>query len=236
MIEVNLLPGGKKRPSRGGGFSFKMPAVSGLSADPWILGAVALGVVVLGAMAWLFLGVTSRTSDLEASIAEAEADSAQYDSLITQAQALTARRDSIAAKVRIIQDIDMNRYVWSHVMDELSQALPDYTWLESVVQTSSLPNLQLRISGRVGQMYALSRFIENLEASPFLRNATLVSSDQVVQREQGAGQEAVEQVVYEFNLTVAYDQPPLEFLETVPLFEEGEAEELGGPGAAASEG
>lgn len=231
MIEVNLLPGGKKRPSRGGGFSFKLPTVSGLSADPWILGAIAVGVVALGLIAWLFLGVTTRTGSLEEAIAEAEADSAQYDSLITQAQALTARRDSIAAKVRIIQDIDQNRYVWSHVMDELSRSLPDYTWLESVVQSSSLPDLQLRITGRVGQMYALSRFIENLEASPFLRNATLVASDQVVESAEGA-----EQVVYEYTLTVAYDQPPLEFLETVPLFEEGEVEELDGPAAAASEG
>lgn len=231
MIEVNLLPGGKKRPSRGGGFSFKLPAVSGLSADPWILGAIALGVVALGLIAWLFLGVTTRTGNLEEAIAEAEADSAQYDSLITQAQALTARRDSIAAKVRIIQDIDQNRYVWSHVMDEVSRSLPDYTWLESVVQSSSLPDLQLRISGRVGQMYALSRFIENLEASPFFRNATLVASDQVVESAEGA-----EQVVYEYTLTVAYDQPPLEFLETVPLFEEGEVEESGGQAAAASEG
>lgn len=231
MIEVNLLPGGKKRPSRGGGFSFKLPTVSGLSADPWILGAIAVGAVALGVIAWLFVGVTARTGNLEEAIVEAEADSAQYDSLITQAQALTARRDSIAAKVRIIQDIDQNRYVWSHVMDELSRGLPDYTWLESVVQTSSLPNLQLRISGRVGQMYALSRFIENLEASPFFRNASLVSSDQVVQSGEGA-----EQVVYQFTLTVAYDQPPLEFLETVPLFEEGEVEELGGQAAAASEG
>lgn len=232
MIEVNLLPGGKKRASRGGGgFSFKMPAISGLSADPWILGAVALGVVVLGVMAWLFLGVRGRTADLEAAIAEAEADSAQYDSLITQAQALTARRDSIAAKVRIIQDIDLNRYVWSHVMDEVSQALPDYTWLESIVQQSSLPNLQLRIEGRVGQLYALSRFIENLEASPFLRGAQLQGSSQVVEQ-QAAG---AQQVVYEFTVTVGYDQPPLEFLETVPLFEEGEVEEPGGQ-ASASEG
>ena len=42
-------------------------------------------------------------------------------------------------QIEIIQAIDNNRYVWPHVLDEVSRSLPSYTWLTSMQQTSAAP-------------------------------------------------------------------------------------------------
>ena len=40
----------------------------------------------------------------------------------------------------IIQSIDDSRYLWPHLLEEISNALPQYTWLTVVTQTSTPPS------------------------------------------------------------------------------------------------
>ena len=217
MIEVNLLPGGKKRSGRRGpSFSFSMPEIGGLPQDRWVLGSGAVVLVVLIAAGYLFWSMSGTYGEVEAAVEEAAADSARYADLIQQAEVLRARRDSIAQRVEVIQEIDQDRYVWPHIMDELARALPEFTWLNSVVQTSLGAELELRITGMAGNNFALTTFMENLEASPYIRGVTLINTQLTVQSAGG-----VSRNVNQFTLEAAYEQPPLEALNTVPLFEGG---------------
>lgn len=220
MIEVNLLPGGKKRGAgKGPSFSLSsisMPDIGGLPEDRWVLGSGAVVALVVIATGYLYWSLSGQVSEVEAAVEEAVADSARYADLIQQAEQLRARRDSIAQRVEIIQEIDQERYVWPHIMDEVARALPEYTWLTGLVQTSLGQELQLRITGMAGNNFALTTFMENLEASPFIRGVTLVNTQLTVQSADG-----VSRSVNEFTLEAAYEDPPLEMLETVPLFESG---------------
>ena len=216
MIEVNLQPGGKKRGSRGPNLSFKLPSIGGFGRDRWVLGSslVVLAAVVGGG--FLYFTTTGLQRDLEVQIEEARADSIRYADLIVQNEALIARRDSIAQRVDIIQEIDGDRYVWPHVMDEVARALPEYTWLTNILQVSlGGEELQFRIEGRAGNTFALTQFMENLEASLFIRNVKLIATEQVIE-EATAG--SARRVVYRFQLEAFFDRPPAELLETVPLF------------------
>ena len=217
MIEVNLLPGGRKRQARRG-LAISLPKFGrgggggGMAqADRWLLGSLAVILVALGYVAWLFMGVRGDREDVEVALEEAVQDSTRFADLIARTNQLTARRDSIASKVGIIQSIDQNRYTWPHVMDEVARALPDYTWLSSVTQVSSEP-LQFRVEGRAGNNFALSVFMEQLEASPFIEGVRLLGSQQAVQEGEDR------QVVMQFQLEALYNQPPMDFLQTVPLF------------------
>lgn len=231
MIEVNLLPGGKKRSGRGRGFSLsglsfpKFGAGGGSTADPYILSAIGVGILSVGLMAWLFFGVRSHRQDLQVSLDSAAQDSARFADLIKRTTELTARRDSIAQRVAIIQKIDAHRYVWPHIFDEIGRALPDYTWLTTITQTGADP-LTLRVAGEAGNMYAVTTFMTNLEASPFLRNVQLESN------EARQSQADPRDVVQDFSLTMNYESPPLDQLHTVPLFNSGP----GGSPAADSTG
>ncbi len=214
MIEVNLQPGGKKRGSRGPRFSLRLPTLGGFSRDLWVVGS---SVVVLAAVAigsFLFITTSNFQGELEVRIEEARADSARYADLILQNDALLARRDSIAQRVEIIQEIDGDRYTWPHIMDEVARALPEYTWLTAILQVSLGEELQFRVEGRAGNPFALTRFMENLEASLFIRNVDLIATEQVID-EPGEG---VRRVVYRFQVEALFERPPAELIETVPLF------------------
>ena len=216
MIEVNLLPGGKKRAARRPTLSLKLPTVEGVPRDPWVLGSAAVVILALAVSAYLYLTTSNRREELTVSIEAAVADSARYFDLIQQNTALNARRDSIAQRVGIIQEIDGDRYVWPHIMDEVARALPDYTWLQELLQVSPGEPLVFRIVGQAGNNFAVTQFMENLELSAFIRNVELVSTEQEVVAAGG-----INRIVNRFELEAEYERPPPELLETVPLFAPG---------------
>src|SRR5207247_2183893 len=41
-------------------------------------------------------------------------------------------RDSLVAEIGIIRGIDADRYIWPHMLDQITKALPPYTWLTSI--------------------------------------------------------------------------------------------------------
>ena len=215
MIEINLLPGGKRKKKRrlGATPSFRLP---GSLADFDMLSAFAVAAWIVGPLliAWLFFSVRGETHDVEVALEQAVADSARYASIIETQAALRARQDTIAQKLTLIQEIDAGRYVWPHIMDEVSRALPPFTWLEAIDQVRTGSTVRFQVEGRTGSLPALTRFMDALEASPFLRNIELVTS------EQARLGEDPNEVVNNFVLTGSYERPPIEMLETVPLFEQ----------------
>lgn len=212
MIEVNLLPGASKKSRKSVRGPGSLGAVGKLSAlDRW--NALVLGGWIIGpaAIAMLFMGASSRQQELTLAIEQAVQDSIRYARLIETQEKLRARRDTIAQKLELIEEIDAGRYIWAHVMDEVSRALPDYTWLTSLrflESGSELPDFL--ISGQTGNTFALTRFMKQLEESPFIRSVRLSNTEQV--------QTSDNRVVYEFVLTASYEEPPAELIQTVPIF------------------
>ena len=138
MIEVNLLPGAKKGKRSGGGggkaidFAALGKAISDKVKDKWLAAAVASGIVALAVVGAMFL-LQSRS---EAALKEAEqkaiADSTRYAAVLMDRMRMQARRDSALTQLMIIKAIDEDRFIWPHFMEEVSRALPIYTWLRSL--------------------------------------------------------------------------------------------------------
>jgi len=210
VIEVNLLPGGKKKRARGGNRKLAIPNFGNLLSDSYAIGAVVVAVGVLATLGWWYTGLTARQGEVQVALADALQDSANYADLIERNAILAARQDSIAQKVSIIQEIDALRYVWPHLLDELARALPDYTWLTQVIQVSLGDVVEFQVRGRAGNNRAMTTFWRQLQESPFIRRVDLVQTEQVL--------EPSGQLVYAFQLDCVYETPPMEFLETIPLF------------------
>ena len=141
MIQVNLLPGTS---SRSQGRSFDLGGmISNATAgvrDKYMLAAVgSVGTVVL-AVGLLFMS----QSNLERSLTEREQkamqDSARYKVVLAAKEKAEATRDSLYQQVAIIKSIDDSRFLWPHLLEEISNALPQYTWLTLVTQTSAPPS------------------------------------------------------------------------------------------------
>ena len=214
MININLLPGSAKQqkrrmpalsgsPLRG----FKLPAFgrgSGLLAVAWVVG--------LGLTAFLHFSSTSQKHQLEVDVQAAQRDSARLHNLRVLNDSLRGQIDEIGAKLTVLQEIDAGRYVWSHLLDEISRALPQYTWLVNITDAASeTGGTRLKIEGRTGNTFALARFMQDLETSPFIRNVTIVSQTTTT---------IGEKQVYAFILEMDYEEPPPDAIETRPLFTE----------------
>jgi Tfp pilus assembly protein PilN len=220
VIEVNLLPGGRKRASKGGGLKLSLPKFSfgdgsggGAAAmDRYVLFFAAAAAIAVGYIGYSFMGVRGQAEELQVQLEQARQDSVRFAALIEQTNTLTARRDLLAQRVEVIQQIDAARYVWPHVLDEVASAVPEYLWLREIVYVGDNP-LRVRIGGRAGSTFAVTNFVRRLEASRFLRGAE-IQSMQLRPSEVNP-----EDLVQVFEVQVTYEAPPLDELETVPLFE-----------------
>jgi Tfp pilus assembly protein PilN len=120
-------------------------------------------------------------------------------------------------------------------MDEVSRALPPYTWIVSLgfsgvgqaqQPVTTLPaapaggkkhhvqtviprdSVRIRIVGNTVDIQALTRFMKQLESSPFLEDVQLAKSE----RASDNGKE-----VTQFQLDMMYSRPEAELVRRVPL-------------------
>lgn len=141
MLEINLAPGNRKTARSTGKLNLNQlfASVAGNIRDPWLIASatsVVLSVAVVGA---LYASQSTKAADIDQRLENALRDSTRYAKVLDARQKLTAERDSVHRQLQIIRTIDDNRYNWAHILDEVSRALPAYTWLTSIEQTSQPP-------------------------------------------------------------------------------------------------
>jgi len=229
VIEVNLLPGGRKRGWGGSPFAVVVGALKGLTSrggggagspvDRYSSFFAVAAAITIGYMGWSFWNVQTETESLSVQLEKAVADSSRNAVIIQNIRRLEARGDSIQERVAIIQEIDAGRYVWPHLLDEVAAAVPDYLWLREVLYQSDSP-LMVRVTGRAGSLFAITRYMRRLEASRFLRGVSPETMQQV------SSEANPEDLVYMFELIMTYEPPSLDELETVPLFDDGASQAL----------
>ena len=216
MIEINLLPGAKKkRGGKGGGF--QMPDVKALAAsvkDPWLIACVvgwaAFGLVV----ALAYIPRRNVVQGLIPKLTQTQREATRLKAVLRTKSEVEAKRDTLITQINIIRDIDRERYIWPHILDAITKALPPYTWLDDISSraiegdSSGRGSVQLQITGKSADIQAITRFVRNLEESPFLENATQVST--AIVNERGRD-------VYTYVLNVKYQQPDSTLLTTQPL-------------------
>jgi Tfp pilus assembly protein PilN len=147
---------------------------------------------------------------LEPKLEAARRDSVRFAGILNRKASLIRRRDSLLDEIRVIRDIDRDRYIWPHVLDAVTKALPPFVWLDDMAARSAEGDsaASLSIQGKTADPQALTRFMRNLEESPFIEGVQIVSSALVA--EQGHD-------VTSFMLTARYQVPPVTILTMEPL-------------------
>ena len=141
MIQVNLLPGSaKKSTSSDFDISGILSGAASSVKDKNLIACVAVTAATVLVTGFLFLGQTSRERTLVEREQRAVQDSARYKVVLEAKAKAEAARDSLYQQVAIIKSIDDSRYMWPHLLEEISNALPQYTWLTIVTQTSTPPS------------------------------------------------------------------------------------------------
>jgi Tfp pilus assembly protein PilN len=213
VIEINLVPGAERRASASRRpAALKLPSLPAVGGDSKTLLAAAAGVLVLLLGVYAVWNLGAQKAELEAQVQAEVTDSTRFATTIELVQALQARQDTMQLKIGIIAEVDERRYVWPHLLDEVSAAVPAYTWLSRVNALppadtlTTLPGLALQ--GNAGSTQALTRFMKNLEGSPFIRDVTLVTSEQT---------DMEGRAVHKFSLEARYEMPDSSAIETLPV-------------------
>lgn len=218
MIEVNLHPSGEKKRGRkkGGlsGIDIELPSLADLSVldtfrtEPHKATFVVLLVVVPVLAGFLWWNQRSRAQELETRLEEARQDSTRLADLRQLSDSLTSRREEIRKRIDLVRSLDENRFVWPHLMDEIAAALPSTAWLRGFKQQSELPGLQLQLMGTAARPLVITRFVRNLEQSPFIGDVQIVGSNKQV--EDGVATQA-------FVLQLTYSAPPRGAVRRAPV-------------------
>jgi Tfp pilus assembly protein PilN len=235
MIEINLSPGASRK-TKGRGASLSLGGAfrgTKLSIkDPFLIVAVVGLVAAVGTVGTLHLAQAAQESSLASREEQAVADSARFAAVLRQRRAAEAKRDSVQQQLEVIKAIDADRFIWPHVMDEVSRALPPYTWVKTLaVATAQAPPMgtgpapapgdttkpaapaipelmKFRLVGNTVDIQALTRFMKLLEASPFIQNVQLAKSEIAMVD----GKE-----VTEFVLDAQYERPDSSMIVTAPV-------------------
>lgn len=159
MIKVNLLPGAGGKSDGGSDFNFGAllhSATAGIR-DKFMIGAVAVVSVVTVSVALLYMGQAAKERGLVERERKAVEDSTRFKVVLAAKAKAEATRDSLYQQVAIIKSIDASRYLWPHLLDEISNSLPQYTWLTSVTQTSAPPSSVATDSAMAAKAAALAK-------------------------------------------------------------------------------
>ena len=220
MIKINLLPGVKRK--RSGSAKDAIVArfrdLGTKVKDPMLLVAVAVWVLAVGFLGYGLVSNSAKMRDLNPKLEQAKDEHRRYKNLMTEKRKTETIRDSLLAQIGVIRGVDGDRYTWPHVLDEVTKALPAYTWLVdlSVVSTAAVadsadttaPALQFQIGGRTVDIQAYTRFLRQLEASPWIIDVTPMQAQTVVEKERA---------VTAFTIRATFARADSAYIRTVPM-------------------
>ncbi len=235
MITVNLRPDLKRKRARSP-LQGVTESVRGLSAkvkDPLLLVAVVSWVCVLGWLGVVVVGTGRQLATLEPQLEQTRAEHRRFKAFLTEKRHQEMIRDSLVAQIGVIRSVDGDRYVWSHLLDEVTKALPAYTWLtdlgsdvattpgaapapapapaaakaDSGAAPAKAP-VAFSIIGRTVDIQAYTRFLRQLEASPWIMDVTPVSAQTVVEKDRP---------ITAFTIRATYREADSAYIRTVPL-------------------
>jgi len=169
-------------------------------------------------------------SRLDTVLAGVQSEKRRYDAVAAQKHQAERVRDSLAAELTIIRTIDADRFIWPHLLDEITKALPQYTWVTQIQNLSSAPaattttgtttgtatadvastDTRVSIDGRTVDIQAYTTFLRQLTASPWISDVTATRATTVIEQDRP---------VTEFNITLRYKRADSLYIRTVPLVE-----------------
>jgi type IV pilus assembly protein PilN len=165
MIRINLLATERKAAkaaSRGFQAGQKM----------MVIGSLVLVMTAVG-IGWRYWTLGQQQQQVERDIEAALREEARLAEILKQVADFEARKVQLENRVLLIDELRKGQTAPVHMIDQISKALPDMTWLTAISQNG----YTLTMTGRCMTLTSLSDFIGNLEASRyFIRPVEIIES------------------------------------------------------------
>jgi len=165
MIKINLLPTKKKPPKKV------------IDLQQQVILAVLLLVLVVIAMGYYWKMQNDRIAMLENEKAAAEKQIAAQDDMLKEVKNVEEERRKVSEKIEIIEKLKKNQAGPVQLLDAVSKALPKGVIIASLSENNNSVN----IDGDAFTNEDVVRFIDNLKASPILKDVMLLETSQTTQ-------------------------------------------------------
>jgi Tfp pilus assembly protein PilN len=187
----------------------------------------------------VFVGTAHELSALTPQLEQSRAENKRFKAFLAEKRHQENVRDSLVAQISTIRTVDGDRYVWPHLLDEVTRALPAYTWLVDIgpaavnarpttpapasaapaaaakpgekpdpAAPAAAPAVEFEVNGRTVDIQAYTRFLRQLEASPWITDVLPVSAQTVVEKDRP---------ITAFTIRATYHQADSAYIKTVPL-------------------
>lgn len=224
MITINLKPGAKRQAPKGSAFAALRERFKGVGErvkQPGLVVAGGAWLVVLVAIAALYLTTGARIRNLTPQLERANDDYRRYHGFVMMKRREELTRDSILAQIGTISAVDQERYTWSHILDEVAGAVPDYTWLTMIspvstttaaaeADTTGTATVTVLITGKTNELQNYTAFLRRLGDSHWLTNVVPVKTETVIENNRP---------VTAFTVQATFSRADSSRVQTVPILE-----------------
>ena len=232
MITVNLRPGQKRKRAGNNPLKGLLDTFRDLGTrvkDPLLLAAMAGWICVLAGLGFIYLNTVRQLYTLEPRLEQARSENRRFKTFLADKRRQEKIRDSLLAQITVIRNVDGDRYIWPHLLDEITKALPAYTWLVDMgpivappvstappktkadslaADSAANPALAFQLNGRTIDIQAYTRFLRQLEASPWIDNVTPVSAQTIVEKDRP---------VTAFSIRATFSKADSAYIRTAPF-------------------
>ena len=166
MIRINLLATERR--------AAKAAASPGIQAGQkmMVIGSLVLVLTVVG-VGWRYWAIGQEKAQIAREIDAAKREEARLQEILKQVQEFENRRKVLEARLALIDELRKGQTAPVHMIDQISKALHDMTWLTQMQQNG----YTMTIQGRCLSLTSLSDFIGNLEASRyFIRPVEIIET------------------------------------------------------------
>lgn len=140
-----------------------------------VIGSLLLVLTLVG-VGWRYWAVGQQQAQVTREVEAAKREEQRLAEILKQVQSFEARKLQLEQRVALIDELRKGQNAPVHMIDQLSRALPDMTWLTSIKQDG----YNLTVEGRCLSLTSLSDFVGNLEASRYFRRPVEIVDSSVV--------------------------------------------------------
>ena len=164
MIRINLIATERKTKAASTGLN--------VGQKMTVIGSLVLILATLG-IGWRYWALEQSAANIERQLNDARREEQRLAAILKQVREFEARREVLQQRATLIDELRRGQTAPVHIIDQMSRALPEMTWLTRVQQTG----FEVTIEGRCLSLTSLSDFVGNLEASRyFARPVEIVNS------------------------------------------------------------
>ncbi len=172
MIKVNLIPKEERKKVR----AKRAVGLPKITLKGWDLYAsLILLLISIFLVFFINFNYIKKIKKVKNDIQVAKQELTKLQPEVELVNSLESKQKQLNILIELVKNLNLNRSLMIHVIDEINKNIPDYMWLTDINIVAGTIN----ISGITFSNLIVTQFMQNLENSNYISNITLIETKYV---------------------------------------------------------